>query len=286
VRPPSTGPVKRKYTVQGTEYYCGLGRDAWSNAYLGEDDHTMSTARNETTPGTGQTLGELDHRHHGEAGRHDRAGHGHASHGHHGHGDHSDGNGHRTHRFNAEHAERLLADERAQSFPPEGALRTAGVGPGMTVLDLGCGPGFFTIPAHQIVGPSGHVIAADVQPEMLDHLRGRLSTAGITDIEVVHSGEGHAPVADHLADVVLAAFVLHEANDPASFIAECARIVKPHGAVAIIEWRHDADLDIRADHRIAVPAITELAISAGLEGHAVTILDDERVLVRFTRTAS
>ena len=156
----------------------------------------------------------------------------------------------------------------------------------MTVVDLGCGPGFFTIPARQIVGPSGHVIAADIQPEMLDHLRGRLHTAGIHDVEAVHSTESHVPVADATADIVFAAFVLHEANDPAGFVGECARLIKPHGAVAIIEWRDDADLEIRADHRIAVPVITEFATAAGLDHHEVTILDSERVLVRLTRCTS
>ena len=260
-----------------------VGRYASANAQLREEDHTMSTTQNETTPGTHHTHGDHDHGNHGEATRHDHTGHGHTSHGHHDHGDHADGGGHRTHRFSAEHAERLLSDERAQSFPPEAALRNAGVGPGMTVVDLGCGPGFFTIPAHQIVGPSGHVIAADIQPEMLDHLRERLHTAEIHDVDVVQTTEGHVPVADHVADLVFAAFVLHEANDPSGFLAECARMAKPHGAVAIIEWRHDTDLDIRADHRIAVPVITELATAVGLDSHEVTILDGERVLVRLTR---
>jgi ubiquinone/menaquinone biosynthesis C-methylase UbiE len=118
---------------------------------------------------------------------------------------------------------------------------------------------------------------------MLDHLRGRLETAGIGNVEVVHTTEGHVPVADHVADMVFAAFVLHEANDPAGFLVECARLVKPHGAVVILEWRHEANLEIRADHRIAVSVITELASAAGLDTHVVTNVDDERVLVRLTR---
>ncbi len=213
--------------------------------------------------------------------------HGHGDHGHahdgHGHGDHGGPGGHRTHRFSADHAERLLSEERAQSFPPGAALRNAGVGPGMTVIDLGCGPGFFTIPARHVVGAAGHVIAADVQPEMLDHLRGRLSQAGIADVDVVLATEGRVPVAGAVADVVFAAFVLHEANDPGAFLAECARLVKPGGAVAIIEWRHDVDLEIRADHRIAVPVIAAHAAAAGLDRHEVQVLDDARVLVRLTR---
>ena len=69
----------------------------------------------------------------------------------------------------------------------------------------------------------------------------------------------------------------------AAFLAECARLVKPGGAVAIIEWRHDVDLEIRADHRIAVPVIAAHATAAGLDRHEVQVLDDARVLVRLTR---
>jgi SAM-dependent methyltransferase len=203
---------------------------------------------------------------------------GHHGHGHHDHSGH-DQDGRRTHRFSAAHIERLLSAERAQSMPPVETLRMAGIGPGMTVVDLGCGPGFFTIPAHEIVGPNGHVIAADVQPEMLEHLRGRLADAEIHDVQILETGDGHVPMADHSADVVLAAFVLHEADDPGAFLGECARLLKPHGWVAVIEWRHEADLGIPVAHRISVPTITDLAARVGLTKHEVTNLDDDRVLL-------
>jgi ubiquinone/menaquinone biosynthesis C-methylase UbiE len=44
----------------------------------------------------------------------------------------------------------------------------------MTVLDFGCGPGFFTLPMAQMVGASGHVMAVDLQAEMLEKPREKL----------------------------------------------------------------------------------------------------------------
>lgn len=220
-------------------------------------------------------------------------GHGHVAHGHghdhgaddhgaHDHGAHDHG-AHRTHRFSPAHVDRLLSPERAHAMPPEPTLRAAGVEAGATVLDLGCGPGFLTLPARAIVGPSGRVIAADVEPEMLDHLRGRLAAAGIADVAVVQAAEGRVPLEDHVADVVLAAFVLHEADDPAGFLAECARLATPHGVVSVLEWRHEGDHGPPVAHRIAVSTITALAAGAGLVQHEVVDLGPDRVLVRLTR---
>jgi ubiquinone/menaquinone biosynthesis C-methylase UbiE len=92
-------------------------------------------------------------------------------------------------------------------------------------------------------------------------------------------------VPDATADVAFGAFVLHEANEPAGFRAECARLVKATGVVAIIEWRHDADIESGADRRTAVPAITALAKTVDFHEREVTNLDDERVLIRLTRHA-
>ena len=55
------------------------------------------------------------------------------------------------------------------------------VGSGMTVLDIGPGMGFFTLPMARLVGPAGKVVCADVQPKMLDALRRRAAEAGLAD---------------------------------------------------------------------------------------------------------
>ncbi len=219
-----------------------------------------------------------DHAH--EPGR-QGAGHGdHAGHG--GHGDHAGHGGHAGHG----RIERLLSDERARSMPPDATLRLAGVTPGMMVVDLGCGPGFLTIPARHIVGPSGRVIAVDVQPEMLDHLRGRLAAAAIDDVEVILATDEHVPVADGVADVVLCALVLHEVDDPAGFLAGCARLAKRDGIVAVIEIHHeDVPGGPPVAHRISAPAILDLAGRAGLNRHEVVRLNEDRVLVRLGRGA-
>ncbi len=66
----------------------------------------------------------------------------------HGHEAHDHGPGHRTHRFHPSQLDRLTSAERHAELPPVSALNAAGVIGGMTVVDLGCGLGFFAIPGH------------------------------------------------------------------------------------------------------------------------------------------
>lgn len=79
---------------------------------------------------------------------------------------------------------------------------------GKTVLaDLGCGTGFFSIPAARRVKK---VFALDIQQEMLDFLRKKIKKEKITNIEVILSGESSIPISDKSVDILLMANVFHE----------------------------------------------------------------------------
>jgi predicted RNA methylase len=69
-------------------------------------------------------------------------------------------------------------------------LERAGIRPGMRALDAGCGPGRLTVPASKMVGPSGQIVAVDIQRRMLQMLRGRVEEKGLTNVELVFAGLG------------------------------------------------------------------------------------------------
>lgn len=112
---------------------------------------------------------------------------------------------------------------------------------GMTVLEPGCGMGYFTLDAARMVGTTGKVIAVDLQPRMLAGLRRRAKKAGLDqriDARLVQAGGmGLADLAGQV-DLALAFYMVHEVPDAATFLAEVYRSLKPAGKLFIIEPRH------------------------------------------------
>lgn len=106
---------------------------------------------------------------------------------------------------------------------------------GMTVLDLGCGPGFFTIDMAELVGQTGRVIAADLQDGMLEKLRAKIHGTELEGRIVLHRcNEGGIGVSDKI-DFVLAFYMVHEIPDRESFFNEISSILKPSGKMLIVE---------------------------------------------------
>jgi ubiquinone/menaquinone biosynthesis C-methylase UbiE len=106
---------------------------------------------------------------------------------------------------------------------------------GMTVLDLGCGPGFFTIEMAQMVGKSGQVIAADFQEGMLQKVRRKISGMQLEERITLHQcGEDRIGVTTPV-DFVLLFYVVHELSDQLSYLIEIEKILKPSGKVLLVE---------------------------------------------------
>lgn len=109
------------------------------------------------------------------------------------------------------------------------------VKPGMTVLDFGCGPGFFTVDMAGMVGPHGRVIAADLQDGMLDKLkekiRGTASEARIT----LHKCREDKIGLSEKVDFVLAFYVVHEIPDQKEFFIELKSGLLSGGQVLLVE---------------------------------------------------
>ena len=106
---------------------------------------------------------------------------------------------------------------------------------GMTVLDMGCGPGFFTIEMARMVGKSGHVIAADLQEGMLQKLRQKVRGTELEERITLHKcGEDRIGVTTPV-DFVLLFYMVHELIDQERFLYEIEKIVKPNGQVLLVE---------------------------------------------------
>jgi len=109
--------------------------------------------------------------------------------------------------------------------------------PEMTVMDLGCGMGFFSIAMAKMLGSSGSVIAVDLQQEMLDVLAGRAAKKGVAQRIRLHRCEaGHIGVKEKV-DFALAFWMVHEIPDQLSFARQVLSCLKPSGKFMIVEPR-------------------------------------------------
>ena len=106
---------------------------------------------------------------------------------------------------------------------------------GMTVLDVGCGMGFFSIGLARLVGDKGCVIAADVQPQMLRVLKKRSEKAGVSNIIRLHKSEPDKLGVGTPVDFILAFWMVHEVSDPDMFFHQVRSCLKPNGRVLVVE---------------------------------------------------
>jgi len=143
----------------------------------------------------------------------------------------------------------LDSDFRRWLQPPDKVIERSGIKRGMTVLDLGCGSGAFTIFVARAVGERGKVYAVDIQPAMLHQLERKLAKAEnqeIRNIELKQASAYDLPFEDGTIDLVYMAAVLQEIPDRGRALREIKRILKPGGILAVTEILPDPDYSLRS----------------------------------------
>ena len=168
-------------------------------------------------------------------------------------------------RFHPSQAHKLDDPERQTWLPPDEILSSLKLQPEWTVADIGAGTGYFTLPIARAVGERGRVFAVDVAPEMLERIRAKLAEAAVHNV-LLNEGEASATgISPQSCDCVFLANVWHEFDDRAAVLAETARILKPGGRIAILDWRPDVapDHGPPLEHRISADAATEALREAG-----------------------
>ncbi|MGB3460067.1 MAG: class I SAM-dependent methyltransferase [Halobacteriota archaeon] len=106
---------------------------------------------------------------------------------------------------------------------------------GMTALDLGCGPGFFSVEMAIMVGESGLVIATDLQEGMLQKLKNKIRGTEIEKRIKLHKCEEDKIGVTENVDFVLAFYMVHEVPDQKKFFEEIKSILKAKGKALIVE---------------------------------------------------
>jgi ubiquinone/menaquinone biosynthesis C-methylase UbiE len=143
-----------------------------------------------------------------------------------------------------EHCEHVMPVEHASSLTRwyrrllqnPARMLNGQVRDGMVVLELGCGPGYFTPEIARRVGKSGKVIAADLQEGMLEIVRNKIRGTDIESRVELHKCEDDSIGVKEKVDLVVAFFVVHELPDKEKALKELKSILKPGGKVYINEF--------------------------------------------------
>ena len=120
-------------------------------------------------------------------------------------------------------------------------LDRVGIRPGETLLELGPGPGTFTLDAARRVGPQGRLIAVDVQPKMIALVDARVHDARLTNVETHVADACDMPLEDASVDRVFLVTVLPEIPDQVRALREIRRLLKPAGVLSVTEEFSDPD---------------------------------------------
>jgi ubiquinone/menaquinone biosynthesis C-methylase UbiE len=140
--------------------------------------------------------------------------------------------------FPAADARSLINPLRRLVQSPRGTVDALQLDPESAVIEIGCGPGFFS-PELAASVPRGRLVLFDLQPEMLPLARERL--AGYTNVAYVAGDAQSLPFGGAQFDTAFLATMLGEVPDPTACLEEVHRILRPGGVMGIAETRRDSD---------------------------------------------
>jgi ubiquinone/menaquinone biosynthesis C-methylase UbiE len=123
--------------------------------------------------------------------------------------------------------------------PPE-ILKKIGLQPGQKLLDIGCGDGFFTIPASKIVGPEGKIYGIDIDSDAICRLKLKISKEGLKNIEL-KIGPAETTIFPNVqADFAFFSIDLHDFKEVTKVLTNARRMLKDGGTLIDIDWKKEA----------------------------------------------
>ena len=126
--------------------------------------------------------------------------------------------------------------ERDARQRPGELVQELGIRTGDTVVDLGTGPGYMLPWLSRAVGPSGKVIAEDIQQDFLDDARARARSEGLTNVAFVLGTPQDPRLPEHSADLVMVLDAYHHFDYPQPMLAGIAKALRPGGRLAIVDY--------------------------------------------------
>ena len=173
-------------------------------------------------------------------------------------------------------AEWLERPERNSEEHTEELIGQIGVKAGAVVADIGAGTGYFTRRLATQVGPSGKVLAVDIQPEMLEQLTNRAAAIGLRNIVPILGTTTDPKLPANTADFILLVDVYHEFDFPHEMMEGICKALKAGGRVIFVEYRgEDPNVPIKPLHKM-----TEAQVKKEVSGLPLVWMQTSEVLPR------
>jgi ubiquinone/menaquinone biosynthesis C-methylase UbiE len=171
-----------------------------------------------------------------------------------------------VHRF--EHADdwaKKLDDPSRDVWQrPAEVVSTMRIEPGMTVVDLGAGTGYFEPWLSRAVGPTGKVIAIDAEPDMIRYLSERAEREGLENVEARLAPYDDPKLAPESVDRVLVVDTWHHLARREAYAAKLRMALRPGGSVVVVDFKLDSKHGPPAHHRVAPEQVARELDAGGL----------------------
>ncbi len=179
------------------------------------------------------------------------------------------------------HADWLTRPERDREEQPDRVVRVLNIQKGSTVVDLGAGVGYFTWRLAEQVGPTGKVIAVDIQQGMLDLLAVNLAERGIKNVEMSLTTDEDPRLPEGQVDLVLLVDVYHELAHAEKTMERVRRSLKPAGRLVLIEYRkEDPSIPIHPLHKMTVEEVRAEIEPVGFRFHELlSFLPTQHIII-------
>jgi len=129
--------------------------------------------------------------------------------------------------------------ERRRWQNPEATLVDIGLKPALTFMDIGCGDGFFAVPAARLVGDKGRVYGLDIDAEALDRLNQKAEKEGLRNLNLKVGEAEETVLCEACADMVFFGINLHDFRNPSKVLMNAKRMLKPTGRLIDLDWKRE-----------------------------------------------
>jgi ubiquinone/menaquinone biosynthesis C-methylase UbiE len=130
--------------------------------------------------------------------------------------------------------------ERRKWQDPEAILSGIGVKPGVTFADIGCGGGFFALPAAKMAGEKGKVYGLDENATAIASLQEQAAREGLKNLYLTVGRAEEAVVCRHCADIIFFGIALHDFQDPSKVLENAKVTIRPTGRLVDLDWKKEA----------------------------------------------